>query len=171
MADDESRPVLDEAALADLASDKFEQAEAALRNLIARVDSEDVARRWYLFSVLGGVLNMLDRPAEGTEMYRRSLVEARRLGPSREVEVATYALANQHLIFGDPEDALAEATPAPAGKGHTQCLLHAVAAEALWKLNRHDQARVSAQSAITACPTDERRVQMSEQLAYILRVG
>jgi hypothetical protein len=59
--------------------------------------------------------------------------------------------------------------PIPAGGGHVQCLLHAVAAEALWKLARREEARVSAQSAIAACPTDDRRSELNEQLSYILR--
>lgn len=79
-------------------------------------------------------------------------------------------LANQHLIFGDPKDALAEATPVPAGTGHVQCLLHAIVAHALWKLERRDEARTAAHDAIDACPTDDRRTQLSDELDYILAV-
>jgi hypothetical protein len=52
--------------------------------------------------------------------------------------------------------------------GHVQCLLHAVAAQALWKLQRREEARTAAHDAIAACPTDDRRMQLSDELGYIL---
>jgi hypothetical protein len=77
-------------------------------------------------------------------------------------------LANQHLWFGNPTDALSEATPVPDGIGHTECLLHSVAAQALWKLGRHVEAQRSARFALAASPTDKRRADLTEELAQIL---
>ena len=65
----------------------------------------------------------------------------------------------------------AEATPVPPGMGHVQCLLHAITAQALWKLERRDEARAAARNAIAACPTVDRRTQLSEQLDFILVTG
>jgi predicted RNA polymerase sigma factor len=45
-----------------------------------------------------------------------------------------------------------------------------VAAQALWKLGRHEDARGAAKSAIDAAPTDDRRSNLTEELAHILRV-
>ena len=81
-------------------------------------------------------------------------------------------LANQFLIFGDPLEALREVDPIPPGSGHVQCLLRAVAAQALWKLGRRDEAREAAWAAIDAAPTDERRASLkAEELEEILTTG
>jgi predicted RNA polymerase sigma factor len=147
---------------------RFAEAEIALRKLIDRIEPEDHLRRWIELMALAGVLNMLARAEEGTEMYRRMLDEARLAGErSREVDVSRYMLANQYLLFGDPRDALETVDPIPAGVGHVQCLLHAVAAQAFWKLARRDESRTAARNAIAACPTDERRAELSEQLKHI----
>jgi tetratricopeptide (TPR) repeat protein len=167
--DPESFEELDTVVWAHIEAERFDQAEVALRKLIDLIHPEDALRLNMFFSLLGGVLNRLDRADEGTEMYRRALIEARRLGPSRpEVGAARYMLANQYLLYGDPALALAETEPVPSGSGHVQCLLHAVAAQALWKLGRHDEARVAARKGLTASPTDERRAQLSQELDYIL---
>lgn len=169
MKDPESFEELDTAVWAHIEAERFDQAEVALRKLIDVVDPEDALRLNMFLGLLGGVLNRLGRADEGTEMYRRALSESRRLGPSRpEVGAARYMLANQYLLYGDPALALAETEPVPRGSGHVQCLLHAVAAEALWKLGRHDDARTAARNGISASPTDDRRAQLSEQLGYIL---
>jgi Flp pilus assembly protein TadD len=129
-------------------------------------------RLWELNGLLAGVLNSLSRPREGTEMYRRALAQPRRAGESSSaVGPARYMLANQYLLFGDPLDALAEAEPISAGKGHLQCLLHSVSAEALWKLGRQDEAQLAAQRAMDAAPTDERRSDVARDLAHILNAG
>jgi len=166
--DHESFEELDTAVWAHIEAERFEQAEVALRKLIDLIHPEDALRLNMFFGLLGGVLNSLERSDEGTQMYRRALDEARRLRPPEPtVDVARYMLANQYLIYGDPAVALAETEPVPPGSGHVPCLLHSVAAHALWKLGRQDEARAAATNAITASPTDDRRTQLSEQLKYI----
>jgi hypothetical protein len=169
MAKEKSTHDLEEEAWMHIHAERFDQAEVALRESIVRVDPDDAIRLWHVCGLLAGVLNSLDRTDEGTEMYRRALGEARRSRPPEPaVDTARYMLAKQYLPYGDPALALAETEPVPPGSGHVQCLLHAVAAEALWKLGRHDDARAAARNGITASPTDDRRAQLSERLKYIL---
>jgi tetratricopeptide (TPR) repeat protein len=152
--------------------EEFAAAETALIKLIDITDPSDSIRLWELNGLLAGVLNSLSRFSDGTEMYRRALAEARRAGDSNSaVGPARYMLANQYLLFGDPRDALTEAEPVPAGTGHIQCLLHSVSSQALWKLGRRDEAQVAAQRAMDSAPTDERRADMTRDLAHILNAG
>lgn len=150
---------------------RFDQAEPLLRTVIGRIDPKNSERLWSMFGLLAGVLNSLSRFEEGTEMYRRQLIEARKVGMNSAVGAARYMLSNQHLLFGDPSEALAEAQPVPPGQGHVQCLLHSVAAQALWKLRRFDEARDAAAAAIASSPTEERRLEMVETLGDIVKAG
>ena len=170
MENDEGLRDLNSAAWAHIGERRFEEAEVAFRQLIDRVGPQDPLRLWSLFGTLGSILNSLHRPDEATEMFRQALIEARRVGPSRpEVAAARYMLGNQFLVYGDPLDALREVEPIPPGSGHVQCLLHCVAAQALWKLARHDEARMAARSAIDAAPTDERRSYLTQELGHMLK--
>jgi tetratricopeptide (TPR) repeat protein len=168
MKGEKSLPDLSDVAQAHADAGRFAEAESAMRELIARIAPEDHLRRWIEFAQLGGILNMLERADEGTEMYRRALEEAQQLPSSNELGVARYMLANQYRLFGDPRDALEIAEPIPAGVGHVQCLLHTVVADSLWKLERHAEARAAAKNAIAASPTDDRRTQLAEELNHIL---
>jgi predicted RNA polymerase sigma factor len=169
---DERQKELEDRAWKHIAVREFAEAETALRQLIDTIDADDAERLWHLHAVLAGVLNGLSRAAEGTDMYRRALAEARRLGDTHfAVGHARYTLANQYLTFGDPRDALAETDPVPAGSGHIQSLLHAVSAQALWKLDRRDEARLAAQRSIDTSPHEEWRVNMTRDLAHILSAG
>ncbi len=153
----------DSAAWAHLSAGRLAEAEVAFRGLLERLGSGDPLRRWNLLGTLAGILNSLGRPDEGTKAYREALAEARRAGPTRpEVAVARYMLANQFLTFGDPLEALREVDPIPPGTGHVQCLLRAVAAQALWKLGRREEAREAAEAAIEAAPTDDRWASLKE---------
>ena len=76
-------------------------------------------------------------------MLRLSLAEAKKTTSGAAIGAARYILANQYLCYGDPSQALAEAQPVPSGVGHSQCLLHSVAAQALWKLSRARRERLS----------------------------
>jgi predicted RNA polymerase sigma factor len=155
-----------------IGEESFAEAEPVLRQLIDVTDANDSIRLWELYGLLAGVLNSLSRTAEGTDMYRRALAEARRAGDSHgAIGPARYMMANQYLLFGDPRDALAETEPVPAGAGHVQCLLHSVAAQALWKLGRRDEAQVAARQAIDTAPTTKRRDDMTRDLADILKAG
>lgn len=152
-------------------SGRFADAELAVEQLIAWTDASDASRLCHLFGLMGSILNSLHRSQDATTALRRALVEARRIGVQGsevEVQVARYMLANQLLCFGNPADALSEATPVPDGIGHTECLLHSVAAQALWKLDRHVEAQQSARHALAASPTDKRRSGLTEELAQIL---
>jgi len=101
-----------------------------------------------------------------------SLAEAKKIRTSTAaIDAARYFLAYQHLLYGAPNEALAESEPLPSGIGHSQCLLHSVAAQALWKLSRHDEAVLSARQAIEAAPTEEPRSELSLELAAILGAG
>jgi hypothetical protein len=155
-----------------IGAEEFAQAEVAARRLIETTAPDDALESWNLHGVLASILNSLERPREGTEMYAKALQEARRSGQSKEIDVARYMLANQHLVYGDPSVALSECSPIPPGVGHVECLLHAVAAGALWELDRRDEALRAARRAVEASPTtDERRAALSEQLGYILGAG
>jgi tetratricopeptide (TPR) repeat protein len=172
MEKDEANEDLNSAAWAHVSAGRFAEAEIAFRRLLDQLGSEDPLRRWNLLGTLAGILNSLGRPDEGTDAYRAALAEVRRLGPTRsEVAVARYMLANQFLIFGDPHEALREVEPIPPGAGHVQCLLRSVAAQALWKLDRRDEARDAARVAMDAAPTDERRASLKEELEDILVAG
>ena len=172
MGDDESPQELHNRAWKHIDAQEFAEAEAPLRRLIEVTDRDDPIRLWELYGLLAGVLNSLSRTGEGTDLYRRALAEARRAGDSHSaVGPARYMLANQYLLFGDPRDALAEADPVPAGTGHVQCLLHSIAAQALWKLGRRDEAQVAAQQARDTSPTSERRADMTRDLAHMLGAG
>jgi tetratricopeptide (TPR) repeat protein len=172
MEKNESNKDLDSAAWAHVSAGRFAEAEVAFRQLLDRLGARDPLRRWNLLGALAGILNGLGRPDEGTDAYREALAEVRKVGPNRpEVAVARYMLANQFLIFGDPRDALREVEPIPAGGGHVQCLLRSVAAQALWKLDRRDEARLAARAALDGAPTDERRQSLAEELKDILVAG
>jgi len=172
MGDNEPQKELYRRAWKHIDAHEFAEAETALRQLVEITDPGDSIQLWQLHGLLASVLNSLSRTAEGTDMCRRALAEARRAGDSHSaVGPARYMLANQYLLFGDPRDALAEAEPVPAGVGHIQCLLHSVAAQALWKLGRRDEARVAARQAMDTSPTAERRADMTRDLAHLLIAG
>jgi len=172
MGDKESPTELFRRAWKHIDGQEFGDAEIALRQLIDLTDQGDPVRLWELHGLLAGVLNMLSRTDEGTDMYRLALADARRAGDSHSiVGPARYMLANQYLLFGDPRDALAEAEPVPTGTGTIQCLLHSISAQALWKLGRPDEAQVAAQQAMDTSPTAERRADMTRDLAHILGEG
>jgi hypothetical protein len=125
MAEGEDLESLEAAMWAHIAAERFVEAEIAVRRLLKRTDPEDRLRRWNLIGIQAGVLNSLSRPNDATQAFREALTEATRAGATRpEVQVSRYMLANQHLLYGDPMEALAEAEPIPSGTGHTQCLLH-----------------------------------------------
>jgi tetratricopeptide (TPR) repeat protein len=167
-----SEKALYRAAWKHIDAEEFSQAEAALRQVVDLADPNDPLRLWELSGLMASVLNSLSRPDEATEMLRRALSEALRVGPANSaVGVARYMLANQYLIYGDPRDALTQTLPVPVGNGHIQCLLHSIAAQALWKLNRHDEAQNAAKLAIDAAPTDERRSDLTRDLRDILNAG
>lgn len=158
---------LEDSAWAHIEAERFAEAEVLLRQAIAQ--SDEAHELWHLFAMLAGVLNELGRPADGTAAYRQALAEARSMGPDRlEVGACRYMLANQCLIYGDPAEALAEALPVSKGGGHVQCLLHAVAAHALWKQGQRSEAQSAARRALDACPTEARTTEIGEQLAYVL---
>jgi tetratricopeptide (TPR) repeat protein len=155
-----------------IAAERFEDAEPLIRECIARADRADNALLWHLSAWLAGVLNSLARHDEATAMLQQALVHARALGPgASEFGVARYMLADQALLFGEPADALDQTRPIPEGAGHIQCLLHSVAAHALWKLNRLNEARLAAMRALDAAPSSERRGSLADDLAEILSSG
>ena len=155
------------------AAKEFHQAEGAVRRLIERTDAADALELSNLFGLLASTLDNLARHDEATEMFRRALLEAQRAGPPSNLAVdsARWMLANHYLVHGDPSLALAECEPLPRPKGHLQCHLQAVAAEALWKLARSQEAQNAAQRAVDLAPTDESRAELSRQLGYILAAG
>jgi len=117
MSEDEPQRALFDRAWQHIDHREFAQAEVVLRNLIEATEG-DPTGLWQLYGLLAGVLIGLSRPSEGTEMYRRALAEARRAGDtSAAVGPVRFMLANQHLRFGDPRDALAEAEPVPTASG------------------------------------------------------
>lgn len=162
---------LNEQAWRHIHAEEYGQAEAVIQRLIGITDSEDCQRLWQLYGLLASVLNSLGRAGDATEMLRCAASEARRTGLPDPVDVARYMLANQHLVHGDPRDALTEALPVPGGEGHAQCLLHSVAAQAHWKLGSQEEARQSARCAMDAAPTKEQRKDLSKELRDILRAG
>jgi tetratricopeptide (TPR) repeat protein len=169
MARDATDKALSESAWKHIAAEEYGEAETAIRQRIAIADSEDFLLRWELFGLLASTLNSLARHDEATAMLRESLAYARKVGPSYSgIQISRYMLANQALVRGDPAQALTEALPIPEGQGHVECLLHSVAAHALWKLNRGDESRQAAQRAIAASPTDERRSELTIDLAHVL---
>jgi tetratricopeptide (TPR) repeat protein len=172
MAKRKSNTDLDSAAWGHVSAGRLAEAETAFRQLLRRVGSGNPFRRWNYLNTLAGILNSLGRPDEGTEAYREALAEVQRVGANRpEVSVSRYMLANQFLIFGDPRDALREVEPIPSGTGHVQCLLRSVAAQALWKLDRRDEAQQAARAALDAAPTDERRDSLKQDLKGVLDAG
>jgi tetratricopeptide (TPR) repeat protein len=68
-------------ALKHIGAQELAQAELALRQLIDITAPSDNLRLCMLYSLLADVLNALSRTAEGTEMYRRVLAQARPAPP------------------------------------------------------------------------------------------
>lgn len=168
---DTQRAIYDQA-WAHIDREEFIQAEEALRLLLDGLNPDDSLRIWEVAGLLASVLNSLSRPDDATEMYRRALSAARQAGDDHPaVGPAQYFLANQHLIHGDPRDALTEANPVPVGTGPVQCLLHSVTAQAFWKLGQRGEAQAAAQRAVTAASTDERRKEILQDLDHILNVS
>jgi hypothetical protein len=153
-------------------AERFADFESVVRRRIAIADPHDHQHRYHLFDLLGSALNGLARHDEATIALRESLAHAMAIGPNAgEIGPARYALANQALIFGDPNHALAETHPTPEGQGHVQSLLHSVAAQALWKLDRRAEARLAAEASVNAAPTPDTRSDLTARLGHILRAG
>ncbi|MGB7813378.1 MAG: hypothetical protein WBP56_19850 [Polyangia bacterium] len=166
--------VLNQSAWDCIHAKEFQQAEVYVRRLIEAEESEpgEPDRLWYLLGFLANILGSLLRFDEATEMRRRQLAEARERALSESaVRVSRYMLANQLLLHGEPEEALAEAEPVPAGNGHLQCLLHSVAAQAYWKLSHREKAAEAARKALETSPTQDRRTELVQQLVHILDAG
>jgi tetratricopeptide (TPR) repeat protein len=166
---DDKNSALNKEAWKHISAGEYGQAEEVLRRLLELVDSRDAHRMFYLYGLLASVLNSLQRFDEATTMLRQQLSEARKITTSNAaVDAARYFLSYQFLLYGTPEQALAEANPVPEGVGHAQCLLHSVKAQALSKLSLHEDAAVAARQAIEAAPTEDRRSELSVELAGIL---
>ena len=150
-----------------IGEERYEEAEGALRQVIDRVGAGESRRLASLFGALGGVLNSLGRPEEATAMLRRALLEAQQAAGGG-VVIARYELARQLLAYGDPEEVLRLVYPIPEGSGHVQSELHAVAAQALWKVDYRKDARLAAQDAIVAATTGEMRSALTVELRTIL---
>jgi Flp pilus assembly protein TadD len=155
-------------AWAHIRAGRFAEAEAVVRTFIGRLDEQDHRNLCDLFGLLGSILNSLGRHDDATGALCEALNQALHLsGGHSEVNTHRYLLANQYLNFGDPEQALAVINVVPPGEGHIQCLLHALAAKALWALGRPDEARRAAAEALIAAPTDERRLELVSELCEI----
>jgi Flp pilus assembly protein TadD len=169
---DEKDSALNELAWTHIRAGEYEQAEQVLRRLVGSADSDNPDRMFYLYGLHASVLNSLERFDEATEKLRCQLSEARKITTSNAaVYAARYFLSYQFLLHGAPDQALAEAEPVPAGVGHAQCLLHSVAAQALWKLSRHAEAVAAARRAIDTAPSEDRRSELSAELGHILGAG
>ncbi len=148
---------------------RFADAEPLIRECIAAADQADHGLLWHLLGWLASVLNSLSRHDEATGVLQQAFVHARAIGTeSAEFGATRYMVANQALLFGDAADALDQADPVPEGTGHVQCLLKSIAAQALWKLNRLDEARLAAKRALDIAPTLDRRRSLADELADIL---
>ena len=169
MARDEADKALSDLAWSHISAEEYDHAETAVRRRLAIADPQDYQLRWELFGLLASILNSLSRPAEANEMLRESFVCAQKVGPMYDgIAMSRYMIANQALIYGDPADALVEVGAIPAGQGHIESLLHSVAAQALWKLNRIDESRLAAHAAIATSPTNEDRADLAIVLEHIL---
>ncbi len=152
-----------------IAAGRFGEAEPLIRECIARADQADNALLWHLLGWLASVLNGLSRHGDATATLQQAPVHARAIGPdAAEVGAVRYMLANQELLFGEPAGALGHTNPIPDGAGEVQCLLHSIAAQALWKLSRLDEARLTAKRALDTAPTSDRRGAIADDLADIL---
>ena len=153
---------------------EFARAEQALRELLDETSgtATEPDRRWDLIGLLADVLGSLERFEESVDMRRRALAQARACRfPESAERASRYMLANYLLVRGEFLEACSEAAPIPPGKGHVQCLLHSVAAQALWKLSRYEESAKAARRAIESCPTSDRRTELSQELGHILNAG
>jgi tetratricopeptide (TPR) repeat protein len=142
---------------------RFAEAETVVRALIGRVDDQDHRKLCNLLGLLGSILNSLGRHDDATGVLREALNHALHVsGSDSAANAHRYFLANQYLIFGDPEQALTVIPVVPPGVGHVQCLLHVIVAKALWALGRQDEARRAAAAALAAAPIGERDSVLSE---------
>jgi predicted Zn-dependent protease len=151
---------------------EYAEAEGLIRRVIELTPPNDSLRLWELNGLLATIMNSLGRPAEATERFERALSQAVRARPGHTaIEVARYMLANQYLLHGAPGDALAQVELATGIEGHTGALLQGIAARALWKLERRDEARAAAARALDAAPTCARRDALAVDLDEILKSG
>jgi hypothetical protein len=156
-----------------IANGDFGRAEMVVLQLIAQTDSRDALALWHLFGLLASVLQSLNRSDEAARMHRHALSEALRAADGRdtiEVAIARYMLGKDLLLQGYAEDALIEVEFASARGGPCQHLLCAVAAEALWRLDRPEDSRAAAARALTSAPSDAEGWFIGQQLGYILGV-
>lgn len=153
-----------------ISAGRFAEAESAIRELIAHTDPHDSKKLLHLFGLQGSILNSLGRHDDATSALREALNQALRSGHATfEASFQRYLLANQHVNFGTPAQALTVVGRVPPGVGHVQCLLHTTVARALWALSRPEEARKVAADALAAAPTDERRSEAAPNLAQYLR--
>jgi tetratricopeptide (TPR) repeat protein len=117
------------------------------------------------------VLATLARDAEAREQYELALAESLRqdssgYGPG--VSIARYFLSEHLLKMGEPSKALAIVQARPENASRQDWVLRIVEARALWALGRREESRKAAATAVEFAPTEQKRSEIREDLAFIL---
>jgi tetratricopeptide (TPR) repeat protein len=118
-----------------------------------------------------GVLSALGRDSDSREQLEVSLAASLREDPGGTgagVRVARYFLGEHLLKMREPNQALAVIEPSFRQSSKQGWLLRVVEARALWDLGRVEDAKRSAELAVSGAPSDEKAGELRGQLAAIL---
>jgi predicted RNA polymerase sigma factor len=149
---------------------KLEESAVKYREALTCVDPNHYALDGY-HGEFAAVLATLGRDAEAREQYELALSGAVRQDPSASgpgVSVARYFLSEHLLKMREPARALAVVQPLSESKSKQAWLLRFVEAKALWDLGRLAESREAAAAALQLVPTEQKRREIRDDLAFIL---
>jgi len=149
---------------------RLEEAVTKYRQALECADPNHYALDGY-HTEFAGVLATLGRNAEAREQYELALAESLRQDPSGRspgVLIARYFLSEHLLLIGDAAQALAVIQARAEKASKQECALRFVEARALWQLDRRDESKKAAATAVELAPTDQKRTEIREDLSFIL---
>jgi tetratricopeptide (TPR) repeat protein len=152
---------------------RLEESVAKYREALGCADPNHYALGDY-HGEFAGVLATLGRNAEAREQYELALAESLRqdasaYGPG--ASIARYFLCEHLLKMGAPAQALAVVQARPESLSKQEWALRFVEARALWELGRREESKKIAVTAVELAPTDQKRSEIREELAFILDAG
>ena len=150
---------------------RLDEAVPLYREALKCVDPDHYGLDGYHLE-FAAVLATLGRNDEAREQYELGLEAAKRAEPqaqSPSVLIARYFLSEHLLKVNAPKEALAVIEPALFVGSKQDWVLRMVQAKALWQLERREESRQSAEASIAAASSDEKRNQIRDELAFIIK--